>query len=63
MTNWFDLTHDDERGVAVFMGRVAALPTGAVPDPMTPEEYATFIRTEIATFREVARAANVRLEG
>lgn len=36
---------------------------GAVPDPMTPEEYATFIRTEIATFREVARAANVRLEG
>ena len=39
------------------------LQMGAVPDPMTPEEYATFIRTEIATFREVARAANVRLEG
>ena len=36
---------------------------GAVPDPMTPEEHATFIRNEIATFREVARAANVRLEG
>jgi tripartite-type tricarboxylate transporter receptor subunit TctC len=36
---------------------------GAVPDPLTPEEFATFIRTEIATFREVARAANVRLEG
>jgi tripartite-type tricarboxylate transporter receptor subunit TctC len=36
---------------------------GAVPDPMTPEEYATFIGREIATFREVARAANVRLEG
>lgn len=36
---------------------------GAVPDPMTPEEYAAFIRSEIATFREVARAANVRLEG
>lgn len=36
---------------------------GAVPDPLTPEEFASFIRTEIATFREVARAANVRLEG
>ena len=36
---------------------------GAVPDPMTPEQFGTFIRSEIATFREVARAANVRLEG
>jgi tripartite-type tricarboxylate transporter receptor subunit TctC len=36
---------------------------GAVPDPMSPEDYAAFIRSEIATFREVARAANVRLEG
>jgi tripartite-type tricarboxylate transporter receptor subunit TctC len=36
---------------------------GAVPDPMTPEDYAAFIGREIATFREVARAANVRLEG
>ncbi|HWT09123.1 MAG TPA: tripartite tricarboxylate transporter substrate binding protein, partial [Roseomonas sp.] len=39
------------------------LQMGAVPDPMTPEDYAAFIRSEIATFREVARAANVRLEG
>jgi tripartite-type tricarboxylate transporter receptor subunit TctC len=36
---------------------------GAVPDPMSPEDYAAFIGREIATFREVARAANVRLEG
>lgn len=36
---------------------------GAVPDPMSPEEFAAFISREIATFREVARAANVRLEG
>jgi tripartite-type tricarboxylate transporter receptor subunit TctC len=36
---------------------------GAVPDPMSPEDYTAFIRSEIATFREVARAANVRLEG
>ena len=36
---------------------------GAVPDPTTPEQYATFIRAEIAKWREVARAANVRLEG
>ena len=42
-------------------GRIIQM--GAVPDPMTPEDYATFIRNEIATFREVARAANVRLEG
>lgn len=36
---------------------------GAIPDPQTPEECATFIRTEIAKWREVAQAANVRLEG
>ncbi|WP_198373646.1 Bug family tripartite tricarboxylate transporter substrate binding protein [Roseomonas rosulenta] len=39
------------------------LSMGAVPDPMTPEEFTAFIRSEIATFREVARAANVRLDG
>jgi tripartite-type tricarboxylate transporter receptor subunit TctC len=36
---------------------------GAVADPQTPEEYAAFLRSEIAKWREVARAANVRLEG
>ena len=36
---------------------------GAVADPQTPEEYAAFIRAEIAKWREVAQAANVRLEG
>lgn len=36
---------------------------GAVADPNTPEQYAAFIRSEIAKWREVARAANVRLEG
>jgi tripartite-type tricarboxylate transporter receptor subunit TctC len=35
----------------------------AVPDPGTPEEFGAFIRAEIAKWREVARAANVRLEG
>ncbi len=34
-----------------------------IPHPATPEEYATFIRNEIAKWREVVRAANVRLEG
>jgi tripartite-type tricarboxylate transporter receptor subunit TctC len=34
-----------------------------IPQPTTPEEYAAFIRSEIAKWREVARAANVRLEG
>lgn len=36
---------------------------GAVADPQTPEECAAFIRSEIAKWREVAQAANVRLEG
>jgi tripartite-type tricarboxylate transporter receptor subunit TctC len=36
---------------------------GAFPDPGTPEEFAAFIRSEIAKWREVARAADVRLEG
>ena len=36
---------------------------GAIPDPTTPEEFGAFIRAEITKWREVARAANVRLEG
>ena len=36
---------------------------GGLPDPGTPEEYGAFIRAEIAKWREVARAANVRLDG
>jgi tripartite-type tricarboxylate transporter receptor subunit TctC len=35
---------------------------GGFPDPGTPEEYARFIAAEIAKWREVARAANVRLD-
>jgi tripartite-type tricarboxylate transporter receptor subunit TctC len=41
--------------------RIAGM--GAVADPRTVEESAAFIRSEIAKWREVARAANVRLEG
>lgn len=36
---------------------------GGFPDPGTPEEFGRFIGAEIAKWREVARAANVRLEG
>ncbi|WP_424813761.1 Bug family tripartite tricarboxylate transporter substrate binding protein [Roseococcus sp. YIM B11640] len=36
---------------------------GAIADPGTPEQFASFIRSEIAKWREVAQAANVRLEG
>ncbi len=36
---------------------------GGFPDPGTPEEYGRFIASEIAKWREVARAANVRLDG
>jgi tripartite-type tricarboxylate transporter receptor subunit TctC len=35
----------------------------ALADPGTPEVFAAFIRSEIAKWREVARLANVRLEG
>ncbi|WP_144183854.1 Bug family tripartite tricarboxylate transporter substrate binding protein [Elioraea rosea] len=35
---------------------------GGFPDPGTPEEYARFIASEISKWREVARAANVRLD-
>lgn len=36
---------------------------GLIPDPGTPEAFGAFIRNEIAKWREVARIANVRLEG
>ncbi len=35
----------------------------AIPDPTTPEEFGAFIRSEMAKWAEVARVANVRLEG
>jgi len=41
--------------------RMAEMAT--IPDPTTPEGFATFVRDEIAKWREVARAANVRLDG
>ena len=36
---------------------------GGIPAPSTPEEFGAFVRREIAQWREVARIANVRLEG
>ena len=36
---------------------------GGTAAPSTPEEFAAFVRREIAQWREVARVANVRLEG
>ena len=41
--------------------RMAGMATLA--DPTTPEGFAAFVRDEIAKWREVARAANVRLDG
>jgi tripartite-type tricarboxylate transporter receptor subunit TctC len=35
---------------------------GGVPDPTTPQQYAEFIRAEIAQWGEVARVAKVRLD-
>ncbi|MBR0669009.1 tripartite tricarboxylate transporter substrate binding protein [Roseomonas hellenica] len=37
--------------------------SGTIADPGTPEQFAQFIQSEIAKWREVARVANVRLEG
>lgn len=34
MTNWFELNEEDERAIAAFMARVAALPAAVVPDAM-----------------------------
>ena len=39
------------------------LAMGGIPDPTTSEEFGAFIRAEITKWREVARAANVRLDG
>lgn len=36
---------------------------GGFPDPGTPEEFGRFINAEITKWRDVARAANVRLDG
>jgi tripartite-type tricarboxylate transporter receptor subunit TctC len=36
---------------------------GGTAAPSTPEEFGAFVRREIAQWREVARIANVRLEG
>ena len=40
--------------------RIIAL--GAIPDPRTPQQYADFIRAEIAQWGEVARVARVKLD-
>jgi tripartite-type tricarboxylate transporter receptor subunit TctC len=36
---------------------------GMLADPQTPDEFAAFLRAEITRWREVARIANVTLEG
>ncbi len=36
---------------------------GGTATPTTPEEFGSFVRSEIAQWREVARIANVRLDG
>jgi tripartite-type tricarboxylate transporter receptor subunit TctC len=35
---------------------------GGIPDPLTPEQFAAFIRSENVQWGEVARTANVRLD-
>lgn len=35
---------------------------GGIPDPLTPQAYADFIKAEVAKWGEVARVAKVRLD-
>ncbi|MES2710111.1 MAG: tripartite tricarboxylate transporter substrate binding protein [Pseudomonadota bacterium] len=46
---------------APVMARIAEL--GMITDPQTPAEHTQFLTAEIAKWREVARVANVRLDG
>lgn len=39
------------------------LDMGGIADPRTPEDFGAFVRNEIAKCREVAQAANIRLDG
>jgi len=48
-------------GERALQDRILAM--GGIADPGTPEEFAAFVRNEIAKWREVAQAANVRLDG
>ena len=41
----------------------AFLELGGTATPTTSEEFGSFVRAEIAQWREIARIANVRLEG
>jgi tripartite-type tricarboxylate transporter receptor subunit TctC len=35
---------------------------GALPAPSTPEEFAAFIKSEIAKWAKVVQAANIRID-
>ncbi len=48
-------------GEPAVIERIAGL--GMIADPGTPAAYAAFVAAEIAKWREVARIANVRLDG
>jgi tripartite-type tricarboxylate transporter receptor subunit TctC len=42
--------------------RRAVIERGSIPDPRTPDAYASFIRTETARWGQVARNAGIRME-
>ena len=35
---------------------------GAIPDPMTPQQTAEFVRADTARWGEVAKTANIRID-
>lgn len=47
-------------GEPALRDRIIAL--GAIPDPLTPKQFADYIRAEIAQWGEVARVAKVKLD-
>lgn len=58
MTNWFELKEDDDRAVAAFMARVAALPTPMV----TPDAMQLWWKAQLLRRWDAERRAHVPLD-
>ncbi|HEV7801295.1 MAG TPA: tripartite tricarboxylate transporter substrate binding protein [Burkholderiales bacterium] len=76
MTNWYGIMAPAKTPRDIVMklnaevNRIVALPdakskleeAGTQLDPMTPEQFATFLRSEIAKYAKLVKAANVSLD-
>ena len=57
---WFDEPLEPEAVTRALRERMVE--RGGIPDPLTPQAYADFIKAEVAKWGEVARNAKVRLD-